>query len=110
MTLSSTVLGKSSFIADKLGQWLQVSELAFSRKQESAADEYALHLLYCQYGHGQGAISFFSRAAAMEPGSFSGHYFSSHPHYQNRIAKIKQIANQEGISLMDGDRNRIKGR
>lgn len=98
MTLSAT-LGSNNLLTNKLAKFLQISELAFSRKQESAADQYALDQLHCQYGHGQGAISFFTRAAAMAPESFSGHYFSSHPHYLARIEKLKQLAHEQGIPL-----------
>ena len=99
MSIGTTLFHSSNFIRDRLGSWLQISELAFSRKQESAADAYALNLLNCQQGNAKGAISFLEITSKMDQQSFGGHYFSSHPDNKERISALTELAQERGIAL-----------
>ncbi len=99
MSFSATLFNSGNFITEKLTRWLQISELAFSRRQESAADEFALNLLSCFQGHAKGAINFFEQTMAMDKKSFAGHYFASHPNHQARIKRLKNLAKKQRIPL-----------
>ena len=50
----------SSVIQSILGNTASITNLAFSRQQESDADEFAAELLIKFYGHASGAAEFFS--------------------------------------------------
>ncbi len=92
LTISTVIFGADSGISDLIGTGLNITELSFSRKQETWADEFALDALNCSYGHVGGATDFFGRIPAeQDPGEF-GHYFSSHPQNTRRINHLKELA------------------
>lgn len=98
MTASTVLLGADNNISGMIGQGMMLTELSFSRKQESQADEYALHTLSCQYGHVAGATSFFEKIPSeSDPGRF-GHYFASHPENRRRIEQIETITRKRGYA------------
>ncbi len=99
MVLSVSLFGPDSVIGEKIGQLLQVSELGFSRKHESMADESALQTVNCYYGHVAGAVNFFQHTSTMEENLFAGHYLSTHPLDEQRISRIKELAEERGYSL-----------
>jgi predicted Zn-dependent protease len=91
------LLGPDNPIADLAMSSINLAESSFSRGQESEADEFALKVLQCGYGHVGGATDFFSTMKAKENGSkIFGHYLSSHPDSQKRIDDINNQANQAG--------------
>jgi len=92
MALSAGVFGPDSSLGKKLGRLLQVSELSFSRKHETMADEYALDIQNCVYGHVAGATDFFEHAARLEEKRFTGHYLSTHPESARRISRLNDLA------------------
>ncbi len=98
MVLSVSVLGPNSVIGEKIAQLLEVSELSFSRKHESMADELALHAVNCNYGHVGGAASFFEHTAEMEENLFTGHYLSTHPLSEQRIMRLDELARERDYS------------
>jgi predicted Zn-dependent protease len=66
----------------------------FSREQETDADEFALGIVYAEYGHVNQSWRFFERLDS-EPQRGTGSliaYFSTHPVTQNRIENIKTLA------------------
>jgi len=80
---------------------MQLTELNFSRTQETRADEFALETLACHYGHVAGATDFFDKIPAeADPGRF-GHYFASHPENRRRIDHLKTMARQRGYPSGD---------
>jgi len=100
MTLSAVIFGADSGISKLIGTGLNVTELSFSRKQETRADEFALEAVNCAYGHVEGAVDFFSRIPKeQDPGIF-GHYFSSHPENTRRIAHLKDLTASRGYKLL----------
>ena len=96
MTASTLVLGADNSINSMIGQGMVLTELSFSRKQESQADEFALETLFCHYGHVADATSFFSKIPKDgDPGRF-GHYFASHPENRRRISRLEALARERG--------------
>ena len=96
MTISAALFGPNSDISAALGYLLNITELSFSRGQETAADEFGLDVLQCAYGHAAGATDFFRKIpTSQNPGRF-GHYFSSHPENQRRISHLEALIGQKG--------------
>lgn len=96
MTASTVLLGADNSINNMIGQGMVLTELSFSRKQETQADEFALDTLFCRYGHVTGATSFFSKIPKDgDPGRF-GHYFASHPENRRRIGHLEDLARERG--------------
>lgn len=98
VTVSTLTLGPDSPVANVLGSALNLTEMRFSRAQENRADTFGLETLHCLYGHVGGSTDFFGKIPAdQEPGRF-GHYFSSHPENQRRIAHLDELALRNGYS------------
>ena len=96
MVVSTVLFGPDSSVGNLLGNALSITELSFSRKQETQADEFAMDTQNCAYGHVGGATDFFQTMdKAQDPGIF-GHYFSSHPENQRRIAHLQSYAHTKG--------------
>lgn len=96
MTASTLLLGADNSINSTITQGMALTELSFSRKQESRADAFALDTLACHYGHVAGATAFFGKIPKdNDPGRF-GHYFSSHPENRRRIDQLEELARNRG--------------
>ena len=96
MTASTVLLGADNSVNSMIGQGMVLTELSFSRKQETRADEFALDTLFCHYGHVADATSFFSKIPEDgDPGRF-GHYFASHPENRRRIGHLQDLARERG--------------
>ena len=105
ITISSLLFGPDSSVSRMLAYALNVTELSFSREQETRADEFALETLNCAYGHIGGATDFFEKIPkAQDPGKF-GHYFASHPENRRRISHLRIIIRSRGFKL--GDRKQL---
>ena len=105
ITISSLLFGPDSSVSRMLAYALNVTELSFSREQETRADEFALETLNCAYGHVAGASDFFEKIPkAQDPGKF-GHYFASHPENRRRISHLRMIIRSRGFKL--GDRKQL---
>lgn len=80
---------------------LQLTALTYSRAQEEAADELGLDLLNAVYGHTAGAADFFERAVKKD--HLSGipgiHLFSTHPLSEQRVLRLRKLAQDKGYSL-----------
>jgi Zn-dependent protease with chaperone function len=66
-----------------------LTQLSFSRAQETAADEAAQDALRALYGHSGGAEQFFQRVQEIDP--ISGaipSFLSTHPHAEDRLQQI----------------------
>ena len=99
MALSVAITGSDSSISQYLAQSLMLTELGFSRKQETKADEYAMDILYLQYHHVGGATILFEKLAKENKEEFMGHYLSSHPAYKKRIQHLKEYAKGNGYTI-----------
>jgi predicted Zn-dependent protease len=91
MAISSALFGADSGLSGVIGNGLSLTELSFSREQETAADAFALAALNCTYGHINGALQFMQKfPKEADPGDI-GHYFSSHPEVERRMAHLEDI-------------------
>ncbi len=78
-----------------------LTELNYSRKQESAADLYGLTRIIKRYGHGGYSLDFFVQLAAEEEQELvkvSG-YFLTHPPSKERIKELNIEANEKGWKM-----------
>jgi predicted Zn-dependent protease len=78
-----------------------ITDLHYSRQQESAADIYALSSLVDLYGHGEAGLDFFQRILAKDRdnrGELSA-YFSTHPLTQVRIDALNRVAIKQGWQM-----------
>ena len=101
MTASTLLLGADNPINSMIGQGMVLTELSFSRQQETQADAFALDTLACYYGHVAGATAFFSKIPKDgDPGRF-GHYFASHPENRRRIDHLEDLAQERGYTTGD---------
>ncbi|MEN8218455.1 MAG: M48 family metallopeptidase [Pseudomonadota bacterium] len=83
----------------------QLTNLSYSRKQESAADIYALSRVVSRYGHGGHSLDFFKRLETEEEQGRllkMSEYFSTHPLSGARVDDLNQEAAEKGWS-MEGD-------
>lgn len=99
MTISAFLFGTDSSLSKLLAHALNITELSFSREQETRADEFALKTINCAYGHVAGATDFFKKIPKEhDPGKF-GHYFASHPENLRRISHLENIIRSMGLGL-----------
>ena len=86
--------------SDAAGLGLNVSDLAlrsFSRKQESRADEFALAMVYTQYGHVNEAWRLFERWDDEDKSILDlVTYLSTHPQAGDRVESLESLAIREG--------------
>jgi Zn-dependent protease with chaperone function len=96
----NTLLGGSSDVTSLLAPMESFNSAGFSQQAESAADETALNILNCHYGHIGGATTLFEVIKKEEQGfDFSLiHYFSTHPQIQDRIDSINELGNALGFT------------
>jgi Zn-dependent protease with chaperone function len=76
-----------------------MTELGFSRKQETRADDFALNVLHCRYGHVGGAIDLIDKLTTDKDAELMGHYFSTHPQSKERISHIKAYSRSHNFSI-----------
>lgn len=90
--LISAVTGSGSDLTRMVTPVTQFSQAQYSQHRETMADEQALKILACHYGHIGGAEEFFqTMAGRIEKGGthdIVSHYFSSHPEAESRIANL----------------------
>jgi hypothetical protein len=69
-----------------------LGQAQYSQSRESSADERALAVLDCHYGHVSGATEFFEAMLLQnEAAPKFAHYFSSHPELRARIDQISTL-------------------
>ena len=102
IALSTLILGSDNEISDILTNSLNITELAFSRQQETMADAFGLDVLNCYYGHISGASAFFRKMNDEHPTRPKmSHYFSTHPDPDRRIDFMKAYAVKQEYPLGD---------
>jgi len=98
MTIAAVFLGPDNSIGNIMAGWMRLTELAYSRRQETAADEFAMDTMNLYYGHTGGGIDFFYKMDFDKDGSMLGHFFSTHPEMQKRIAHLKAYSGSKGYA------------
>jgi len=96
--ISAMLLGPDSSVGNLLAQSLNMTEMAFSRSQETLADEFALNALHVTYGHVGGSADFFIKLSNEVDTGLGGHYFSTHPENLKRIAHLKNYSRIHGFT------------
>ena len=73
---------------------------SFSRDQESEADRFGLELVHAEYGHVAESWRFFERIEQQQEGlSGLSDFLATHPSPEDRVAEIKQVAEQNSWAL-----------
>lgn len=94
--LVSAVTGPGSDLTRMVTPVTHFSQAQYSQQRETLADEQALAILACHYGHVGGATEFFQAMAGRikRKGTYDSvsHYFSSHPEAENRVANLVLLA------------------
>ena len=69
----------------------------FSRRQESAADEFGLAVVYAEYGHVDEAWRLFERweDSSRDPSELIS-YFLTHPRAGDRVERLTELADRQG--------------
>lgn len=98
MTLSAALFGGDSRVGDLLSRFLNIAEMGFSRKQEIRADEFALTVLNCRFGHVGGATAFFKTLGETGRMGAVRHFFSTHPRNRQRIAHLDAYNRENAFS------------
>jgi len=70
----------------------------FSQGRESGADERALDIIQCHYGHVGGATEFFSKISDREDDFPLTHYFQTHPEAKARVEAIKVLSRERNYT------------
>jgi Zn-dependent protease with chaperone function len=99
MTVSTVLLGADNSINRMIGKGITLTDLSFSRHQETRADEFALKTLFCRYGNVADATTFFRSIPKEEDPWRFGHYFASHPDNRRRIAHLEEMIAEHGYPL-----------
>lgn len=80
-----------------------LSELSYSRGQESKADEFAIRAIVQKYGHGGNSLDFFVKLEALHELPIPEiELLSSHPLTDKRIRTLEDFATARGMK-MEGD-------
>jgi len=96
--LSTLLTGANSSISQMLTSTLTLGQAKYSQARERQADETALQILNCHYGHVGGATELFEVLQQQE-GTWDIdmlHYFDTHPELQKRIDVIHDLSKQHG--------------
>ena len=92
----ASALGLGSNSTDIVGLTGSVTNLHYSRKQETAADIYALSAMVKVYGHAGFSLDFFERMKVKDDRSQLDSYFSTHPLTEDRIEYLQELAKSKG--------------
>lgn len=104
MVALSTLIGlDNAKVFDFLSPVSQLETAQFSQQRESRADELALSIVNCHYGHVGGVTEFFTLMQNKENHSTSkaGSYWSSHPPSQIRISSIEKLVVQQAYEIKE---------
>ena len=99
--VSALLTGAGSDLTQLFAPTANFSQAQYSQERERMADEQALQVLGCYYGHAGGATEFFE---AMKPdgdksSNVFGHYFSSHPEAVARINNLHRLAEEMNLTI-----------
>ena len=98
--LLSALLGDNPSVIAEIAAGLAqgLSSLAFSRKNEYEADEYAVKYLYDTEYHPKGISGFFEK---LDTSPTTPEFLSTHPHPENRLEEIDKVWQELGAKTGD---------
>lgn len=101
--ISALITGANSDFTKLLAPVSNFGQAQYSQERESLADQQALDILDCYYGHVGGATEFFE---AMTPDhknrlNVLGHYFTSHPDAVQRIDNLHHQATVHNFAVKE---------
>ena len=103
MALSVSFTGANSHLSKWLTPTGHFGQAQYSQQAEAMADQTALKILNCHYGHVGGATEFFDWLMVQEqsPNQLQhvSHYFSTHPELKKRIEMIHKFSNTNGFHV-----------
>ncbi|MCG8429627.1 MAG: M48 family metallopeptidase [Candidatus Omnitrophica bacterium] len=96
MAVSTVVFGGNNVVSETVMNLLMTSERRFSRKQEAAADRFALRLLYRRYGHVAGATELFVHIHPRDRLPRFMRLGGTHPEHSDRIRFLEEEIERHG--------------
>lgn len=98
IAISAALTGANSDLTQILMPANQFGMAHHSQTREMEADNSALDILQCHYGHIGGATEFFEALREQDDGTPIGisHYFSSHPELRARIGNLQRRIGERG--------------
>lgn len=87
---TTALFGNDNTLSNLVAGSLSMAEMKFSRKQESAADLFALRLINKHYGHAGGAVDFFKKIIRKKEINKFRYFFSTHPDPDARVKAIEK--------------------
>lgn len=99
VAISAALTGAHSDLTQILVPANQIGMARHSQAREMEADNMALEILHCHYGHAGGATEFFEVLRKQDDESAIGvsHYFSSHPELNARIENLNRRIRARGM-------------
>ena len=97
--LASSLVGEERSVEAFVGGSLTVGHLRYSRRQEQAADRFAVETLVELYGHAGAAAAFFRRQQAAGRDGVLPEALSTHPEGRARVAAIESLIQQRGYPV-----------
>jgi Zn-dependent protease with chaperone function len=109
LSLITTVLfGSDTFYNKSMANSINGIQLKYTRAQETRADLYAVDLLYKKYKNVAGATDLLSIFSKNEPMPKLISFFTTHPHYIDRINTIKSYIKKKGYKEIKDKQIKIK--
>lgn len=96
MALSSLVLDGHSGPGAAMGGMVRLTDMSFSRRQETRADEAGQDALMALFGHVGGAVDVMEKLASVKGGSWLLRLGASHPDTRARIRHLEDRAAKLG--------------
>jgi len=92
----STFLKAGDSIGSSLGDMAELTNMAFSRRQETLADEAGQDALMARFGQVNGAAQVFEHLANKDGGSYLSRFALSHPETRARLEHLQERAAERG--------------
>ncbi|MBU1568458.1 MAG: M48 family metallopeptidase [Proteobacteria bacterium] len=101
--VAALITGPGSDLTQLFAPTSGFSQARYSQKRESLADQQALQVLGCYYGHVGGATEFFEAMKANDTKSSKmiAHYFASHPDAVQRINNLHRLAKNHNLVVKE---------
>lgn len=96
----SAMLQAGDSVGSALGDMAVITDTAFTRRQETLADEAGQDALMAVFGHAGGTAQFFSHLPERTGDHFLSGYVMTHPENEARIAHLEERARERGYPVL----------